>query len=76
VFPSPHRSRFNHGDGNTAKLNDSEASNEVLCIYNDWLRDFCSHYYPDHQIGLAWPPYGSVDRAAEEVRRQDGHQGP
>jgi hypothetical protein len=30
--------------GTASKLNDSEASNEVLRIYNDWLKDFCSHY--------------------------------
>jgi predicted TIM-barrel fold metal-dependent hydrolase len=40
----------------------------VLRIYNDWLKDFCSQY-PDRQIGLACLPYGSVDRAVEEVHR-------
>jgi hypothetical protein len=38
--------------GTASKLNDAGASNEVLHIYNDWLKDFCSHY-PDRQIGLA-----------------------
>ena len=54
--------------GTASRLNDTEASNEVLRIYNDWLKDFCSHY-PDRQIGLACLPYGSVDRAVEEVHR-------
>ena len=54
--------------GTASKLNDAEASNEVLHIYNDWLKDFCSHY-PDRQIGLACLPYGSVELAVEEVHR-------
>jgi predicted TIM-barrel fold metal-dependent hydrolase len=54
--------------GTASRLNDIEASNEVLHIYNDWLTDFCSHY-PDRQIGLACLPCGSVDRAVEEVHR-------
>src|SRR5215467_14123481 len=54
--------------GTASKLNDTEASNEVLHIYNDWLKDFCGHY-PDRQIGLACLPYGSVERAVKEVRR-------
>ena len=54
--------------GTASKLNDNEASNEVLRIYNDWLKDFCSHY-PDRQIGLACLPYGSVDDAVKEVHR-------
>jgi predicted TIM-barrel fold metal-dependent hydrolase len=54
--------------GTASRLNDAEASNEVLHIYNDWLKDFCSHY-PDRQIGLACLPYGSVDQAVAEVHR-------
>ena len=54
--------------GTASKLSDTEASNEVLRIYNDWLRDFCSHY-PDRQIGLACLPYGSIDQAVQEVHR-------
>ena len=38
-----------------AKLNDREASNEMLRIYNTWLAEFCSHY-PDRHIGLACLP--------------------
>jgi predicted TIM-barrel fold metal-dependent hydrolase len=54
--------------GTASKLNDREASNEVLRIYNDWLKEFCSHY-PDRHIGLACLPYGSVDEAVKEVQR-------
>ena len=32
--------------GSASKMQDSEAANEALRIYNDWLKDFCSHY-PD-----------------------------
>ena len=39
-----------------------------LRIYNDWLKEFCSHY-PDRQIGLACLPYGDVEAAAKEVYR-------
>jgi predicted TIM-barrel fold metal-dependent hydrolase len=51
-----------------AKLNDREASNEVLRIYNTWLNDFCSHY-PDRHIGLACLPYGDIEAAVAEVDR-------
>jgi predicted TIM-barrel fold metal-dependent hydrolase len=54
--------------GTASKLNDMEASNEVLRIYNDWLKEFCSHY-PDRQIGLACLPYGDIDAAVKEVHR-------
>ena len=54
--------------GTASKLNDREASNEVLRIYNNWLKEFCSHY-PDRHIGLACLPYGSVDEAVKEVHR-------
>src|SRR5437660_8788446 len=54
--------------GTASKLNDQEASNEVLHIYNDWLKEFCSHY-PDRHIGLACLPYGDIDAAVKEVHR-------
>src|ERR671938_900381 len=54
--------------GTASKLNDREASNEMLRIYNDWLKGFCSHY-PDRQIGLACLPYGNIDEAVTEVHR-------
>src|ERR1700691_2905187 len=54
--------------GVASRLRDHEAANEMLRIYNDWLRDFCSHY-PDRQIGLACLPYGDIEAAAKEVYR-------
>jgi predicted TIM-barrel fold metal-dependent hydrolase len=54
--------------GAASRLNDREASNEMLRIYNNWLKDFCSHY-PDRQIGLACLPYGDIDAAVEEIHR-------
>src|SRR5436309_12388075 len=54
--------------GTASKLNDMEASNEVLRIYNDWLKEFCSHY-PDRHIGLACLPYGDIDAAVKEIHR-------
>src|SRR6202163_4994579 len=54
--------------GVASRLEDHEAANEMLRIYNDWLKDFCSHY-PDRQIGLACLPYGDIEAAAKEVYR-------
>ena len=54
--------------GASSRLNDKEASNEMLRIYNDWLKDFCSHY-PDRHIGLACLPYGDIDAAVTEIHR-------
>jgi len=51
-----------------AKLNDREASNEMLRIYNTWMHEFCSHY-PNRHIGLACLPYGDIDAAVAEVHR-------
>jgi uncharacterized protein len=54
--------------GAASRLNDSEAANEMLRIYNDFLVEFCSHY-PDRQLGLACLPYGDIEEAAKEIRR-------
>ena len=54
--------------GASSRLNDKEASNEMLRIYNDWLKEFCSHY-PDRHIGLACLPYGDIDEAVKEIHR-------
>jgi len=54
--------------GVASRVQDHAAANEMLRIYNDWLRDFCSHY-PDRQIGLACLPYGDIDWAVQEIRR-------
>lgn len=54
--------------GAATRLNDAEAANCMLRIYNDWLVDFCSHY-PDRHIGLGCLPYGDIDAAVAEVHR-------
>ena len=54
--------------GTASRVNDTEASNEMRRIYNDFLEDFCSHY-PDREIGLACLPYGNIDDAVAEIRR-------
>ena len=51
--------------GVASRLEDHEAANEMLRIYNDWLKHFCS-FYPDRQIGLACLPYGDIEAAAKE----------
>jgi predicted TIM-barrel fold metal-dependent hydrolase len=62
--------------GSASKLDDKDASNELLRIYNDWLKEFCSHY-PDRQLGLACLPYGDIDEAVKEIHRvaKMGHRG-
>ncbi len=54
--------------GCASKMQDVEAANHMLQIYNDWLVDFCSHY-PDRHIGLACIPYGDIDAAVAETHR-------
>src|SRR6202051_2796946 len=54
--------------GVASRVQDHAAANEMLRIYNDWLKDFCSHY-PDRQIGLACLPYGNIDAAVQEIHR-------
>jgi predicted TIM-barrel fold metal-dependent hydrolase len=54
--------------GVASRVQDHEAANEMLRIYNDWLKDFCSHY-PDRQIGLACLPYGDIGAAVKEIHR-------
>jgi predicted TIM-barrel fold metal-dependent hydrolase len=54
--------------GAASRLNDREAANEMLRIYNDWLKEFCRHY-PERQIGLACLPYGDIDDAVKEIYR-------
>ncbi len=51
-----------------AKIQDREAANEVLRIYNNFMNNFCSHY-PTREIGLACLPYSDIDAAAAEVHR-------
>jgi len=54
--------------GSSGRLNDGDAAIEMLRIYNDWLRDFCSHH-PDRLIGLANVPSHDMDAAVAEVKR-------
>ena len=54
--------------GVASRVQDHEAANEMLRIYNDWLKEFCSHY-PDRHIGLACLPYGDIDAAVKEIHR-------
>lgn len=54
--------------GVASRVRDPEAANEMLRIYNDWLKGFCSRH-PDRQIGLACLPYGDIEAAAKEVYR-------
>src|SRR5882762_11800655 len=54
--------------GVASRVRDPEAANEMLRVYNDWLKEICSHY-PDRQIGLACLPYGDIGAAVQEVHR-------
>jgi predicted TIM-barrel fold metal-dependent hydrolase len=54
--------------GAASRLNDREAANAMLRIYNDWLVEFCSHY-PERHIGLACLPYGDIEAAVSELHR-------
>ena len=54
--------------GSASRMKDPEAAIVMFRVYNDWLKDFCSHY-PDRQIGLACLPYGDIDAAVEGVYR-------
>src|SRR5205085_4205148 len=54
--------------GVVSRLENHEAAGECLRIYNDFLKDFCSHY-PDREIGLACLPYGEIDDVVKEILR-------
>jgi len=54
--------------GGASKMQDVEAANHMLEIYNDWLVDFIKPY-PDRMIGLGCIPYGDPELAAAEVYR-------
>ncbi len=54
--------------GGASKMQDVEAANHMLEIYNDWLVDFVKPY-PDRMIGLGCIPYGDPELAALEVHR-------
>ena len=54
--------------GAAMRLQDNEASEEVLRIYNTWLADFCAAA-PNRFAGIASIPGHAVDAAVSEVTR-------
>ena len=54
--------------GASGRLDDDEASTEMLRIYNEWLADFCEGY-EDRFAGLASIPSHSVGDAIREIER-------
>jgi uncharacterized protein len=54
--------------GATGRMNDPEATVEVMRIYNEWLADFCSTH-PERFAGLASIPNHPLDAAIAEVER-------
>jgi uncharacterized protein len=54
--------------GATGRMNDPEATVEVMRIYNEWLADFCSTH-PERFAGLASIPNSSLDAAITEIER-------
>ncbi len=55
--------------GAASRLNDREASNEMLRIYNDLAQGFLPPLSRTAQIGLACLPYGDIDDAVTEIHR-------
>src|ERR671931_2029528 len=54
--------------GATSRINDPEATVEVMRIYNEWLADFCSTH-PERYGGLASIPNHPIEAAIAEVER-------
>ena len=54
--------------GATGRLNDPEASVEVMRIYNEWLAGFCTAR-PERFAGLASIPNNPLEAAIAEVKR-------
>jgi predicted TIM-barrel fold metal-dependent hydrolase len=54
--------------GATGRMNDPEATVEVMRIYNEWLADFCGAH-PERFAGLASVPNNPIDAAIAEVER-------
>jgi uncharacterized protein len=54
--------------GATGRMNDPEATVEVMRIYNEWLADFCGTH-PERYAGLASIPNNPIDAAIAEVER-------
>ena len=54
--------------GASMRLDDPQATVEVIRIYNEWLAGFCG-VHPDRYAGLASVPNHDIDAAVEEVGR-------
>jgi len=54
--------------GATGRMNDPDATVEVMRIYNEWLADFCATH-PDRYAGLASIPNNPIEAAIAEVER-------
>jgi uncharacterized protein len=54
--------------GATGRMNDPEATVEVMRIYNEWLADFCGTH-TERYAGLASIPNNPIDAAIAEVER-------
>ena len=54
--------------GASMRLNDPEATTELIRIYNEWLTDFCQTY-PARFAGIACIPNHSIDAALTEINR-------
>jgi uncharacterized protein len=54
--------------GATGRMNDPEATVEVMRIYNEWLADFCATH-PERFAGLASIPNHPLEAAIAEVER-------
>lgn len=54
--------------GAAMRLDDHEASCELLRIYNEWLADFCE-VHPDRYAGIASVIAADVNAAVDEVNR-------
>jgi predicted TIM-barrel fold metal-dependent hydrolase len=54
--------------GTTGRLNDPEASVEVMRVYNEWLAEFCATH-PERYAGLACIPNAPLQGARAEVER-------
>src|SRR5262249_58890087 len=64
--------------GATGRMNDPEATVEMMRIYNEWLADFCSTH-PDRFAGLASVPNNPHDAAlaqGERVAQRGAGRGP
>ena len=54
--------------GATGRMNDPEATVEVMRIYNEWLAEFCTRH-PERYAGLASIPNHPIEAAIAEVER-------